>query len=777
MTNKASSQPVSDESPQSASKSSGAASLDQLLSQNRALFDKLFDSQMAAAPPPIAPAAARREPDSATTNTDTDHTNASKQSDHIVAATDKPDRVEGTDTAQPGDITAELNRRFTITWSSEILEHRVDNERAVVSCRLTVAEDSFIASGSSRIFDDGDEQAALNRARDQALKKCADHFRPGPKPLIAPERTRHAGAGAASSGAATTAGPLDAMRVEQLNVALTNCRREMSTVFGYGRVLQNEHDHPGETSFLTDVRGHMLSGESGSFLAHLLETLNEDLGAGDVMLVSDPYACGGAVSHLNQWLVFMPVFAGDDPIGYVGLIGKITDAGGPTEGSAPATAQSILGEGVRVAPLKIVKAGMLDETALKLILANSRTPDNNRINLLALIKACKAGASQFRRLRHRFGAGLFEQASAALLDRSHQLMRELIVSGLAQEPQSFEDQIDDDGCGGGPFRLKVSVWREGEHAYIDWTGTDPQANGPINFKLPIGLAKALVGQHLAQPGLRSMLSNDGYYDLVHVTVPAGTLLNPDYPAPLGRHDSTARRHREMLTHAMNRHTPNHLSAASYGTHPAFSFVGTDQLGQTFQFSETLFGGIGAQRQSDGLHAQRWQPADMLTSIEQNESSYPIVIEQNTAIANTGGAGQYRGGNGFAKIYRFGVDGHISVHDDRHRSGPWGVLDGQAGSVSQRWLIRADGTRQDLPAKCDGIAVSAGDKVVFQTAGGGGYGDPLSRAQEQVEADVKRGLLTADGTAPYGLMLTGNGQQIDQQASEALRAAQKREQLT
>lgn len=772
MASRSTSQPTEDDAEQQISGAARPVSLDQLLSANKAIFDSLFDRQMAAAPPPVAPAAAHRMRDDADTNGETP-----------VAATAAADTGAGEaghhhDHLAPGeDIRAELNKRFTITWSSGVLEHRVENNRVSVSCRLTVGQDATVESGSSRIGEDGDEQAAFNRAKDRALKKCANRFPTGPQPLIDLAPLPETNATAQAKRLASSGGPLDVIIVEQVNVSLHNLRSEIATVFRYGCATPDDQDGLTDSVLVADTHGRMISGQTGSFVAHLLESHDLQFAPGDVALISDPYACNGAVGHLNQWLVLMPVFAENERIGFVSMSGRVADAGGSMAGNVSADARSIFDEGMRIAPVKIVKGGMLDQTALALILGNCRTPEQNRINLMALIVGCQAGAVQLNRLYNRFGRSLFERACATLLDRSQLIMRELIVSQVPQEPQSFEDQIDDDGCGNGPFKLKVTVWREDEHAYFDWTGTCLQAAGPINLKLPVGLAKFMIGRYLSSALDPELLANDGYYDLVHVTLPEGTLLNPCYPAALGWRQDTQLRYLEMLTHTLDQHVPAQISAACHGTRPVFQYVGHDHNGEAFRFTETLAGGHGATAKTDGADGQLLWPNGSIKSVEQVESNFPLVIECCASMANTGGAGLQRGGNGIEKIYRLLVAGLISVHDDRHVSQPWGVEGGHAGAPSEKWLIRADGTREALPAKCDGVAVAKDDRIVFRTAGAGGYGDPVGRQPGLVRRDVLRGLLTQDGAAAYGVVLNGVGQSVEVRASEELRAAMKREHLT
>ena len=419
---------------------------------------------------------------------------------------------------------------------------------------------------------------------------------------------------------------------------------------------------------------------------------------------------------------------------------------------------------------QILKSGVLNESALRLILDNSRTPETNRADLMALIAGCRTGSKQVIRLCDRFGPELYHRTCTALLDRTNQAMRRLIVDTVSEEPQSFEDQVDDDGCGNGPFKLKLTVWREGDRAYFDWTGSSVQSPGSVNFYLHVGLAKMYAGLYLTRVFGPGTVCNDGFYELIHVTLPKGSLLNPEFPAAVGRRDHALARQFDVLGNALGRHRPEELTAANYGTNPSFRHAGSD-----FQMTETLFGGLPGRDDGDGMDGHSLWPDAQSVATEQQESNYPVIVERCASIPDTGGAGLHRGGNGVEKIYRVLEAGEVSIHDDRYASRPWGIRGGKAGGVSEKWIARADGTCEALPAKIDDLAVQAGDPIVFRTAGGGGCGDPLDRDPALVRRDVARGFLTVEQAgAAYGVILSGASLEIDPQATRELREEVKRE---
>jgi N-methylhydantoinase B len=360
------------------------------------------------------------------------------------------------------------------------------------------------------------------------------------------------------------------------------------------------------------------------------------------------------------------------------------------------------------------------------------------------------------------------------VDRTNRAVRKLIVQNLPDEPKSFEDYVDDDGRGNGPFKMKLTVWREGEHAYFDWTGTSPQAPGPINFYLHEGMFKMFIGVYMIMVFDPQILFNDGFYDLIHVTIPRGSLLQPEFPAALGCRTHALARHFDVLGGALSFNAPEMATAAGYGSSPHFLYTGVARDGRAFQLMEILFGGIPGRPIGDGLDAHSWWPLFENIPTEYLETYYPLLIEHYASIPDSGGGGRHRGGNGVEKIYLLLEDGEISIHDDRHASRPWGILGGRPGACSEKWLILKDGSRRQLPSKVDNVRVRAGDRLIFRTAGGGGWGEPFERDAMRVRNDVARKLISAErARQDYGVVLSGRRLEIDRPATEELRESMRR----
>ena len=582
-------------------------------------------------------------------------------------------------------------------------------------------------------------------------------------------------AGAARPGRTRRAAvDLDPITLDLIENALRNARHEMDAVLfrsAMSPVIREQHD---EFPMITDAEGRMIVGQFGSYVAEMLEEQAFELEPGDIILQSDPYLCGGAVSHINDWMVLIPIFFEGERVGFSSMFGHMMDVGGPVPCSMPTAATSIFGEGIRIPPIKIYARGEPNQAALKILMNNSRTPEMNMSDLMAIIAGSRTGERRVIEICERFGVETYKKACEALLLRTERAMRALIVKNLPEEPQSFEDFVDDDGLGNGPFKLKLTLWREGEHAFFDWTGTSAQAPGPINFYLHEGMFKMFIGVYMIMVFDPQILFNDGFYDLIHVTLPKGSILHPDFPAALGSRTHALARQFDVLGGALSKHAPEMATAAGYGSSPHFLYSGVDRDGRAFQLMEILYGGIPGRPIGDGMDGHSWWPLFENIPSEYLESYYPLIVESYASRPDTGGAGRHRGGNGVEKIYRVREPGEVSIHDDRHLSQPWGILGGRPGGVSEKWLIRADGSREQLASKVDNVHVAPGDRIVFRTAGGGGWGDPLEREPERVRADVLRRLLSAEAAErDYGVVLAGEAQAIDLAASEARREAIRR----
>jgi N-methylhydantoinase B len=571
---------------------------------------------------------------------------------------------------------------------------------------------------------------------------------------------------------------VDPITLDIIENALKNARFEMDEVvrrISLSPVIREQHD---EFPMICNARGQMIVGQFGSYIPGVIEKFGDAIHEGDVFVWNDPYACKGSISHNNDWCVMLPVFHQATLIGFASIFGHMIDVGGKVPGSMPADARSIWEEGLRIPPVKIHDRGVLNQGVLDIMLNNSRTPDMNRSDLMALIAGCRTAAIRVGELCDRFGRDTYEAACDMLLDRTREAMKALIAKYIPEEAVTFTDYVDDDGRGNGPFRMTLSIYRRGGTAVFDWTGTDAQAEGPINFHIHEGLCKLFFGVYMIMAFDPDILFNEGFYDLFKIVLPEGSLLNPRFPAALGNRLNTHTRFFDCQAGALGQRAPHLSMAAGYGTSPHFIFTGTDCQGRYFQVMELLFGGVPGRPRGDGLDGHAWWPLFSATPIEYIENYYPVRVESYRPVRDSGGPGLHRGGCGIEKIYRVLEPGLVSIHDDREVVPPWGINGGLHGGTSSKWLIRAGTqTEERVPSKIDNLAVAAGDRVVFRTAGSGGWGDPLDRDAALVARDIRHDLVSAEAARErYGVVVSG-AKAVDEVATAGLRARMRAERGT
>jgi N-methylhydantoinase B len=565
---------------------------------------------------------------------------------------------------------------------------------------------------------------------------------------------------------------IDQTTLDIIESTLSNTRYEMDRVLETTAISPVIREQSDQFPLIADAEGRMVMGQFGSAIETILENSSfdrADLEDGDVIATNDPYMCAGAVSHTPDMLLLRPIFYDGDLVGFSSQWGNLMDVGGKTPGSMPVQARTIFEEGMRLPPVKLYKQGVVDEELLESFAHNTRLPDHAEADIKALAAGTKAAETRICELCDRFGKETYLEACDAILDRTRDGMIDLIHEFVPEgERYTFEDHVDDDGLGNGPIKLHLEIYREGDTVYLDWTGTDEQVPGTVNFLLNEKMFKMFTGVFLIMAFDPLLTFNDGYYDLFEVTLPEGSVLQPEFPAALGNRLPLMARQFDVLQATFSKLIEGFSVAGSYGTSPNLVYAGTDSDGNDFQMLEILYGGIPARPGGDGLDGHSWWPMFRTVPAEYQEAYYPLSIDEYSTRADTGGAGEFRGGHGITKVYTFEEDGAITFQDDRAHTYPWGVDGGKYGGTSEKRLLRADGTEEDLPSKVENVAVAAGDKLVFSTAGGGGLGDPLDREPTVVAGEVERGLVSAAAArAEYGVVVADDGT-VDQAATEERR---------
>jgi N-methylhydantoinase B len=575
---------------------------------------------------------------------------------------------------------------------------------------------------------------------------------------------------------------VESVTVDIIENGLKNAREEMDAVLFRTAMSPGIREQGDCFPMIANKDGKMVVGQFGSFIAPFLSVYDADIEEGDIILTNDPYLCNAAVSHLPDWLVLVPVFKDGRHIAWSAMFGHMSDNGGMVPGSMPINATNIFQEGIRIPPVKLYKKGVLQEDLLELVLHNVRTSQWNRFDLNALVAACNTASKRCIELAERFGDDVFHSTMGVMLQRNYDAMKAVISMVVPEEKREFTDYLCDDGMGLGPYKIHCTMWREGDKAIFDFEGTSPQAQSSVNFFLNEDMFKMFFGSFTINIVDPQIAFNDGFYDLVDVRIPEGTLLKPKYPAALSGRTHALGRIFDVLGALLGMGAPNELlNAAGFSDSPHLFYSGYDSRpgknDEWFQLFQIGFGGVPGRPVGDGPDGHSLWPGFTNVPNEFIESYFPLRIERYEVIPDSGGAGLHRGGNGLSVAYRFLVDGEVGIHDERWLTYPWGVNGGNPGMRSTKRIVRADGSEEWLPSKCEGIKVKSGDLLYYNTWGGGGWGDPLKRDASLVFQDVSRGLVSEAGARDYGVVVTGGV--LDAAATEALRAtmAEQRGEIT
>ena len=564
---------------------------------------------------------------------------------------------------------------------------------------------------------------------------------------------------------------IDPVTLDIIENALRNARVEMDATLVRTAMSPGIREQGDAFPLIANHRGQMIVGQFGSFIGGFLDGYQGTVEEGDMFLLSDPYSVDGAVSHSNDWLVLLPVFKAGRLIAYTSMFGHMSDIGGKVPGSMPIDATSIFQEGVRIPPLKLYAMGEYNAALVDLIMHQVRTPAWCRADLNALIAACRVASRRVIELAERFGDDVYTSATDELLARNHRAMKQLISIAIGEAPVSFEDYICDDGMGFGPYKMRCSMHREGDKVILDFAGTDPQSVASINFLLNENMMKMFFGIYMIMVFDPQILFNDGFYDLIEVRIPKGSLLKPQFPAALSGRTHALGRLFDLLGGLLGQKTPEFLCAAGFSSSPHLFYAGTDRKGEWFQLFQIGFGGIPGRPMGDGPDGHSLWPGFTNVPNEFLERYFPLVIERYESVADSGGAGLHRGGNGIHMSYRFLEPGVIAIHDDRWFVPPWGVNGGHPGARATKILEKPDGTKTIVGNKVEDLHVAADDILHFITWGGGGWGDPLERDPALVEKEIRQGLVTPQGATAYGVVI-GDGGTVDAAATEALRSSMR-----
>jgi len=483
----------------------------------------------------------------------------------------------------------------------------------------------------------------------------------------------------------------------------------------------------------------------------ILDKFTDTWQPGDVVIVNDPFEGG---NHLPDITMISPVFVekgvrsqesgvkgktpeedqpmaqsahvanNQSPSFFVASRAHHADVGGMTPGSLPLSTE-IYQEGIIIPPVKLYKAGQLDEDLLRLVLRNVRTPDERRGDLAAQRAAHAVGERRLYELVDEHGQDEVLAYAGHLRAYSERLTRAAIETWPDGE-YTFEDVIElielekpaDEQLSLVTIRLTARI--DGGDITFDFTGTDPVMHGSLNAVIAITqsacyyVIRCLVGDEVPM--------NAGCFAPVTVSAPSGCVVNAQSPAAVaGGNVETSQRITDVVLGAMAKALPDRIPAASQGTMNNLTIGGLRADGTPFAYYETIAGGMGASEAGDGLGGVQIHMTNTLnTPVEALEFDFPFRLRRYSLRPSSGGGGAHRGGDGVVREYEMLAPATITMLSERRAVAPWGAAGGAAGAAGRNLLTRAEGQQEELASKFS-RRVQPGDWLRIETPGGGGWG--------------------------------------------------------
>ncbi len=521
-------------------------------------------------------------------------------------------------------------------------------------------------------------------------------------------------------------------------------------------------------------------GVSGFLDSHCGPALEKvpDLVPGDVIITNHPYATDGLASHMPDLHLISPLFHDDRIVAYGWDFIHSADIGGGVPSSISPRFSELYQEGFQIPPMKLVKAGEMNQDFLTLYRANCRTPDVNLGDIEAMLAALRVGERRMREIITQHGVETFLDAQSDLATYAA-IKARTVQRQIPDGTTEFWDFLDDDYNSRIPVRVRCRLTAQDGHIHLDFTGTDPQVEAAYN--IPTGGKRhpwlTLKLMHFIFSHDKTIPLNHGLFENITVTAPCGTVVNPEPPAAVGIRSATAIRLNEALVGCIAMAKPGLMPAPSGGIMIPSVLVEHDAVtgGRRVMVLQSLVGGTGARLGADGVDGRDSSLANQRnTPIEKTEEEAEAMIVDYRLRPDSGGAGQWRGGTGVVftvRIARYG-SAVLGRGMERFLFRPWGMAGGQPGARARVVLNPGTAQERDL-GKLDIFHPQPGDEVAIYTPGGGGYGDPLLRDPEAVREDVAFGYVgTTAAMETYGVVLADGT--VDLAATEALRATRQTE---
>lgn len=471
---------------------------------------------------------------------------------------------------------------------------------------------------------------------------------------------------------------------------------------------------------------------------------------GDVYLHNDPYRGG---CHLPEYSTIAPVFYKGQLVGFVSTIGHMAETGGKVPAGFPGDAIEVFQEGLRLPPVKIIDRGKDVDDIWNIIMANVRTPRYSYGDVRAMIAACERGKTKFIEIVDKYGLDYFRKVIKELKNYAERRMRAEIAEIPNGRYKAEGYFADNDGIVDKPFKFKVEVIVEDGNMLVDYTGSDKQAQGPINCTYGVaqsGTWNAIL--HLTSS--KDIPANIGRYRSIRTIVPPGSVLNVEYPNPsVGGNTETHAHIVDLVFKALKNALPDRVPAELGGSSIAVTYGGIHpDTGEPYTLYNSDSCGWGGRPWGDGNNCVNMYNGNCNTiPAEVLETRFPVVHEQFCLRKDSGGAGKYRGGLSMIKTFTVRApEMRLSSFIEREIIAPQGIRGGKEGAKSAI-LVRLAGEKKWQTFKeafgvvCSGkfsdITLKKGDSVKIPMPGGGGWGNPLKRDFALILRDVEEGFVS------------------------------------
>ncbi len=565
----------------------------------------------------------------------------------------------------------------------------------------------------------------------------------------------------------------DPILSEVIRCSLEYIAEEMGIVLRNAAYSPNIKERMDHSCAIFDAKGRIVAqaehipthlGSMAWAMKRIIEYLEKEkfeLEEGDIVAVNDPFLAG---THLNDVIMFKPVFHEGELIAFVVNRAHQVDIGGMVPGSISASAREIYQEGLVIPPVKIVERGKFREDLLKFWLKNVRAPDTVIGDIRAQIAACNVGEKRLKELVSKYGVKLLLEVFEDVLDYCEKLTRAKILK-LPDFETSAEDYLEDVGEIGEAV-IKVSIVKRGDEIRVDFTGSSPQVDAPLNA--PMGVTVAATTFTLKAVLDPEMPVNDGFYRPIHIYAPEGTIVNAKWPAAVGASIETAQRIVDTIFLALSKVLPDRVPAAACGSMNNVLIGGVTEDGRQWVFYETIAGGYGGRPGLDGVDAIHCNMTNtMNTPIEVIERELPVLFTRYEIRPRSGGPGKWRGGMGVIRAFKLlAPKATLTVIGERVKRRPWGLQGGLPGEPARYYIVRRDGTIHYLKSK-DTVTIHQGDEVIIETAGGGGYGNPAERDPQAVLNDYLNELITEEDALIHYKVVIRQGK-LDLEKTQKLR---------